>query len=71
MKHIELEFIHAVVSRNYIKLEYISTENQITDMLTKALLKTKFYELLKLCSFKTEFQNLTFDVQLRVGVRKM
>lgn len=55
MKHIEFNFIHDVASRNYVKLKYISTENQITDMLLKALLKTKFYELLKLCSFKTEF----------------
>lgn len=34
---IKLKFICDVVSRNDITTEYISTENQITDMLTKAL----------------------------------
>ena len=54
MKHIDikLKFIRDVVSRNKIKIEYISTENQVADMLTKALPKSKFYELLKLCNLK-------------------
>ncbi|GBM84347.1 Retrovirus-related Pol polyprotein from transposon TNT 1-94 [Araneus ventricosus] len=54
MKHIDikLKFIRDIVSRNKIKIEYISTGNQIADMLTKALPKTKFCELLKLCNFK-------------------
>ncbi|GBL94431.1 Retrovirus-related Pol polyprotein from transposon TNT 1-94 [Araneus ventricosus] len=54
MKHIDikLKFIRDNVSRNKIKIEYISTGNQIADMLTKALPKTKFCELLKLCNFK-------------------
>ncbi|GBN20003.1 Retrovirus-related Pol polyprotein from transposon TNT 1-94 [Araneus ventricosus] len=54
MKHVDikLKFIRDIVSRNKIKIEYISTGNQIVDMLTKALPKTKFCELLKLCNFK-------------------
>ncbi|GBN90491.1 Copia protein [Araneus ventricosus] len=54
MKHIDikLKFIRDIVSRNKIKIEYIYTGNQIADMLTKALPKTKFCELLKLCNFK-------------------
>lgn len=34
-----------IVTQNNIKIEYISTEGQIDDMLTKVLHKTKFHEL--------------------------
>lgn len=46
MKHIDinLDFIRCVVIIKAIKIEYISTENQIAEVLTKALRKTKFPE---------------------------
>lgn len=54
MKHIDikLKFIRNVISDNCIKIEYISSDAQIADMLTKALPKTKLQTLLLLCNMK-------------------
>lgn len=54
MKHtdINLKFIRDVVSRKYIKIDFISTKDQIADTLTKALPKTKFHDILKLYNIK-------------------
>jgi hypothetical protein len=43
-KHIEISyhFIRDYVLRGDVKLQYISTDEQIADILTKALLKGKF-----------------------------
>ena len=42
-KHIEIpcHYVRDMVEKNVIKLEYISTEDQIADTLTKPLAKTK------------------------------
>lgn len=49
MKHIyiKLKFILDVVSRNYIMIEYISTDDQIAVLITKALSKKTIHELLQ------------------------
>ena len=43
-KHIEIRYfyIRDMVQRGAIKLEYISTEDQIADILTKPLSRVKF-----------------------------
>lgn len=49
MKHIDikLDFIRCVVIIKAIKIEYISTKNQIAEVLTKGLCNTKFPKLLQ------------------------
>lgn len=50
LKHldIKLKFIRDEINKRNIELKYIPSELQIADILTKALAKVKFYELLNL-----------------------
>jgi hypothetical protein len=43
-KHIEIcyHFIHNMVQRGALKLQYISTDEQVADVLTKPLSRVKF-----------------------------
>jgi hypothetical protein len=43
-KHIEIHyhFIHDMVQRGALKLQYISTDEQVADVLTKPLSRVKF-----------------------------
>jgi hypothetical protein len=43
-KHIEIRYhyIHDMVQRGAIKLQYISTDEQVVDVLTKPLSRVKF-----------------------------
>jgi hypothetical protein len=43
-KHIEIRyhFIHDMVQRGALKLQYISTDEQVVDVLTKPLSRVKF-----------------------------
>jgi hypothetical protein len=54
LKHIDikLKFIRNIVKENDVKIEYVQSGLQIADILTKALPKTKFYELLSLSCLK-------------------
>ena len=44
LKHIEIRyhFIHNMVLRGALKLQYISTDEQVADVLTKPLSRVKF-----------------------------
>ena len=43
-KHIEIKyhFIRDMVMKGYVKLEYIATDEQVSDVLTKPLAREKF-----------------------------
>jgi hypothetical protein len=43
-KHIEIQYhyIHDIVQREAIKLQYVSTDEQVVDVLTKPLSRVKF-----------------------------
>ena len=45
-KHIEVQhhFIHELVAKKEIKLEYWSSEEQVVDIFTKALSREKFFK---------------------------
>lgn len=53
-KHIDIRyhFVRDVVDRGDIKLEYVSTNEMIADVLTKNLSKKKHHEFLKLLNLK-------------------
>ena len=43
-KHIEIkyQYIHDMVEKGAMKLQYIATDEQVTDVLTKSLSRVKF-----------------------------
>ena len=41
LKHIEIKY-HYMVQRGVVKLQYVATEDQIADVLTKPLARVKF-----------------------------
>ena len=43
-KHIEIkyQYIHDMVEKGVVKLQYIATDEQVMDVLTKSLSKVKF-----------------------------
>lgn len=67
MKYIKLKFIWDV-RRNNIKNEYISSANQIANMLTKALSKIKFLTFMIAQSYDLNFQFLKIEIGIRCGI---
>ena len=43
-KHIEIkyQYIHDMVEKGFVKLQYVATDEKVTDVLTKPLSKVKF-----------------------------
>ena len=58
-KHIDIHyhFIHEVVEDGKIQVEYIPTDDNVVDIFTKPLVKTKFHHFVELLGLRCPVHN--------------